>query len=165
MCNRLESFYYSPRVLTRVLFWLNILKVLFDSENFWVKIEISFDSIDQLIRVDTCEESLNLYVPCKRAPFLFKAEKGIDKVNLKTIDEKYVNWTRYCSFNAGWSYKFNFKPEEKLMVLSAFQKIPGNRILFGPVSIRRTDYNLNDLRRDFVWNDFKSRYALEAFMT
>ena len=89
------------------------------------KFEISFESIDEFMVVNEKADGLEVYLPCKRPPFVYRVipKKGeqITPSNLSSIEEEYLQWERVvCGFLES-SIHMTFDLKEKYEVIKSIQ--------------------------------------------
>ena len=89
------------------------------------KFEISFESIDEFMVVNEKADGLEVYLPCKRPPFVYRVipKKGeqITPSNLSSIEEEYLQWERVvCGFTES-SIHMTFGSKEKYNVIKSLQ--------------------------------------------
>jgi len=143
--------------------------LFFNNLNILNKIEISFDSIDQLFCIDFETECFYVYLPLKQYPLLYSldTDESSKIKNLSQTEEKDLNWQRICSLNDSnlYSLKLRFNNKELKNVVKSLQTISHINLMFCSVNNRNLKYSLQNLRNDFIFKDFHIVYALECFIS
>ncbi|CAF0737858.1 unnamed protein product [Brachionus calyciflorus] len=149
-------------------FCMRSIKILLLLNQKLYKLEFEFDSIDHLISIDCDQEDFNVYIPFKRAPFIFKEvddKNTINNSNLKSADEEYIIWDRAYLDLKGLSLKLNFPNSEKSHLIEALSSLKAIYLTYNNVQNKNVTYSLDDLRRDFKFKNFSTCYSLEAFIS
>ena len=150
------SFFFDTSCITLSGFMRNILH----------KFEIEFKLIERLICVDEHQNTLIVYIPCKRPLLAYRAnDEKLSIDSLKKTDERYLNWERVCNTNYDWSIKLKFSLKNKSELIKALQNICYNRILFCNVINSKIEYSISSFRADLKFQDFKLKYYLECLLS
>jgi hypothetical protein len=133
------------------------------------KLEVPFESIDQLICVDNSDENLiSVYLPTNRPPICYIININDLKVSpsdLANLDEAFIPWRRVCLAGLDWTYFLRFENANKYELISSLDLINECRVLFCPVNLTTTDFTISDLRSNFRWLPFSTYYLVEAFLS
>jgi len=137
----------------------NIKSLQIISANY--KFEIWFNAIDHLICFDNKKDHLLVYIPCKRAPLLFKAiEKDLETDEIEKDHRTCPNLEQTC-----WTFKLKCNINDQTEIFKKFQQIQGIKLFFCSILNTELKYTLNDLRKDFKRASFKLKYILEVFIS
>jgi hypothetical protein len=110
-------------------------------------------------------------LPLKRPPLVYKHFKNDEdkesenqnsiKLNSNLNDEK-LNWKRSVTTGLNGSICVKFDAKEKQFVIDSFHSIKEVKIMYAKVVQQDQTYQLDDLKREFKFEDFESKYALEC---
>lgn len=148
-------------------FQLRTIKFLIFINSKLYKLEFEFEAIDHLISFYFDKEHVYVYIPFKQAPFVFvdNSECEYDAEILKNLVEEYLPWERTCLNISQLSVKMEFFNEEKNYLIEAFKNLKGVNLFFANVKNLKSNYSIENLRRDFKHKNFSTYYCLEVFIS
>ena len=173
-----------------ILFDSKYIIIFIVCHDTFYKIEIEFNNVDNFICLKENDENFSAYIPLKRLFTvygyknnnkghvkqdidLFDIENDLSrdsdfvKTKLKYIskNEAKLNWEKVLLRNPELTIKLIFNTQDKSEVVKSFQKICFNRIFFSNVSSIECSNTMEDLRLEFQWKDFETKYYLECLIS
>lgn len=146
------------------------IQIILSIKNNYNKFEIQFNSID-LICIDEKRNSYtNVFIVLNRPPVVFNYDDDeIKRPNfiIDTKNDSTKKWYRvaFDTKDYNWSLLLKFDLNFKNALKESLKSIKGIRKIYKHVNVKKLNYKIDDLRKNFKFNDFDSLYAMECLIS